>query len=290
MGGAFFLEGDLNIDLYRKAYNYVITCFDAMRIKFIKRGDILYQQFRPEYQCEIKYIDFRKHKNPIAEALDFILKEQKKPIRMESDDLYSEMILQTDDNVYILVPKFHHMVTDAMGRGIVNQAISDTYNSLVEKGILAEIKAFSYIDFINDDLQYRESELYKKSFEYWKQKLVNFPEPFEFTSKKKSIKNISLHTDRLTLNLHRICFESILNIAYETDTTTFQVILGLLTTTLHRCYNRNELLYYRSIRVLNRSNDKFRNTPGLFVNMMPLELKLILKVLLKRLSILLNPK
>ena len=184
--------------------------------------------------------------------------------------IYYEMILQTGDNKFIFAPKFHHMVFDAYGRAIVNQAVADTYNSLLEKGSLPELKSFSYMDFINDDINYRDSELYHKSFEYWKQKFADLPEPFEFTSKKKNVKNISLHTERVALNLHRICFESILNIAFETDTTTFQVILGLIAVTLNKCYKRNDFIV--GMPSLNRSNYKFRNTPGLFMNMMALKL------------------
>lgn len=272
MGGAMILEGDLNIELYQKAYNYVIKHFDVMRMRFVKKGDILYQQFRPEYQCEIKYLDFRRRINPVEEGFDYILMEFQKPIPIENEDLYFEIVIQIDDKRFISSPKFHHMMSDGMGKSIISQAFSDTYNSLLEKGCYAELKTFSYIDFINDDLQYRNSDSFKKSFEYWKHKLARLPEPFGFTSKKKSIKNISLHTERLALNLHRICFESILNIAFETEATTFQVILGLIATTLCRCYKRNEMII--GMPVLNRSNHKFRNTPGLFMNMMALRLNI----------------
>ncbi|MGE5402693.1 MAG: amino acid adenylation domain-containing protein [Ignavibacteriales bacterium] len=272
MGGALILEGDLNIELYGKAYNYVIEHYDALRIKFVQKGDVLFQQFRPEYKCEIKYLDFRSRRNPVEEAIDLILKNFRKPLSLEDDELFSEMILQTAEHKYIFAPVFHHMINDGAGRAIVNQAIADTYNSLLEKGCYAELKPFSYIDFINDDLKYRDSDAYKNSFGFWKQKLADLPESFGFTSKKKSIKNISLHTERIVLNLHRVCFESILDMGFKSDATTFQVILGLITTALHRCYKRNEMII--GMPVLNRSNYIFRNTPGLFMNMMPLRLNI----------------
>jgi fengycin family lipopeptide synthetase D len=270
MGGALILDGDLNIELYRSAYNFAIAHYDAMRITFVKKGDELYQQFRQEYKCEIAYSDFRNHDTPVQDALESIVREGQKPLPIESDDLYSEMVVRTDEKRFILAPRFHHMVCDGMGKAILNQAVADTYNSLLERGCFPELKAMSYIDFIHDDLRYRQSDAYKDSSEYWKRKLAHLPEPLAFTAKKKSIKSISLHTERIALNMHRICFESILNIAGETNATTFQVILGLMASTLYRCYNRNELVI--GIPVLNRSNHRFRHTPGLFMNMMPLRL------------------
>ncbi|MFH0733032.1 MAG: amino acid adenylation domain-containing protein [bacterium] len=272
MGGAFFLESELNVEIMRKAFNYVIKHYDILRVKFVQNGDQFYQLFKHEYEGTVNYYDFRNNKNPIQEALEFALKENKKLMPFEEDDIFFIMILQIEDKKNIIVPKFNHLFSDAMGMAIINQAISETYNSLLEKDCFPDLKDFSYVDFINDDLQYRDSDIYKKSFEYWKQKLAVLPEPFEFTSKKKSIKNVSLHTERITLNLHRVCFESILNIAYEIDSTTFQVILGLISTTIYRCYNRDEFII--GMPVLNRSNYKFRNTPGLFMNMMALKLKI----------------
>ena len=87
MGGALILDGSLDIELYSKAYNYVITKYDAMRIKFVKVEETLYQQFRDEHKCEVKYLDFRNRKDPVKEAIDFILAEYKKPLPIESDDL-----------------------------------------------------------------------------------------------------------------------------------------------------------------------------------------------------------
>ncbi len=270
MGGIFILEGELNVDLYERAFNYVAKCFDAMRIKFIKKDDVLYQLFKPEQKYEVKVYDFRNHINPIEDAFEFIFTEYKRPILIESEELCYEKLVQIEEKKWLIVPKFHHIVYDGAGRSIINQALSDTYNSLLNNNVFPELKTYSYIDFINDDQEYKTSELYKKSFEYWKEKLKILPEPLEFTSKKKSIKNIPLYTERITLNLHRICFESILNLGYENDATTFQVILGLLTITLARCYKQNEIII--GMPVLNRSNYKFRNTPGLFMNMMALKL------------------
>ncbi|HEX2867284.1 MAG TPA: amino acid adenylation domain-containing protein [Ignavibacteriales bacterium] len=264
MGGALILNGDLNIELYQKAYNYVIEHFDIMRAEFVKKGEQLFQRFRPEYKCVIQYLDFRDYSSPVEKALEHMVAEFHKPVPMESSDLYSESILQTAEKQFFFAPKFHHMINDATGRAIINQLVSDTYNHLLEKGSYPELKPHSYKDFLEDDLRYRGSDVYNKSFEYWKQKFSRLPEPFSFTMKKKSIRNISLHSERLTLNMHRVCFESILNIAYETGATTFQVILGLIAVSLCRCYDRNDLII--GMPVLNRSNHKFRNTPGLFLN------------------------
>ena len=121
MAGVFVLNGNLDIELYRKTYNYVISRFDALRLKFIKKDDFLYQYFRQEYHTEIKYLDFRKNKNPVEEALDFILKEFKKPISIEAENLFSEMIVQTGDATFIIGPKFNHMILDAMGEGLLTR-------------------------------------------------------------------------------------------------------------------------------------------------------------------------
>jgi len=65
MGGALILNGDLNIELYQKAYNYVITFYDAMRIKFVKKEEILLQD-RFLLQCGDNEIESCKEKELTA--------------------------------------------------------------------------------------------------------------------------------------------------------------------------------------------------------------------------------
>lgn len=271
MGGILILNGPLDIELYQDAYNYVIKHFDIMRVLYVKKGDELFQHFRPEYNCNIKFFDYRHFPSPKEKAFEFILSEYQKPVAFESQDLYSEMIIQTEDEQFIFAPKFHHMTNDGAGRAVINQLVADTYNSLLDTGECPALSGFSYKDFLDDDLKYRESDSYRSSFEFWKNKFSELPEPLSFTMKKKSTKNLSLHTERLTLNMHRICFDTIQNIASEADVTTFQVILALLSVCLHKCYERDEFII--GMPVLNRSNHKFRNTPGLFMNMIGVNIR-----------------
>ena len=272
MGAPMILNGDLDIDLFRKAYDYVIQKYDTLRQRFVTRDGELFQMFLPGYQCNIEYRDFRDRENPLEDAMQFLVEENGKPFFFEKTHLYLEMIIQTGDKQFIWFTRFHHFSNDAYGRSVINQSISDTYNSLLSNGSFPEIKAYSYLDFLEDDLIYRDSEIFKNSSEYWCNKLSPLPEPFDFTSKKQGLKEMSLHNERITLNLHRMCYAAMLKIADQAGVSPFQAILGILYTTLSKIYNKSDMVI--GMPVLNRSNHKFRNTPGLFMNMIPLRLKL----------------
>lgn len=272
MGGSLVLNGDLDLDLFAKSINYITTKFDALRIRFVTKDGQLYQKFVPETHDNFEYIDFRAYENPLEAAVKFIENENLKPIPFEDVNLFIEILLQTADRQFIWFPRFHHFSNDGYGKSVITQAISDTYNSLLSEGTFPEMQSFSYIDFLEDDLMYRESADFKNSSRFWHQKLSPLPELLDFTAKKHGIKNLSLHNERVTLNVHRICYASIVKIADEMGVTTFQALLGILYTTLHKLYRRNDIII--GMPVLNRSNHKFRNTPGLFMNMIPLRLQL----------------
>jgi fengycin family lipopeptide synthetase D len=272
MGGYLLLNGDLDIDILRKAFNYVIAKYDALRLRFVTIDGELFQKFVPEYQFDIEYIDFRNKENPHDEAVQFLVKENARPFPFENVTLFREMVLQTGEKQFVLFPRFHHFSNDGYGKSIVNQAISDTYNRLLADGSFPELHSYSYLDFLEDDNRYRESDTLKNSSEFWREKLMPLPEPLDFTAKKHGIKNFSLHHERVTLNLHRICYASILKIADEVEVTPFHALLGIFYTTLNKLYNRNDIVI--GMPVLNRSNYKFRNTPGLFMNMIPLRVHL----------------
>ncbi|MDX9882075.1 MAG: amino acid adenylation domain-containing protein [Prolixibacteraceae bacterium] len=273
MGGVLILNGALDVELLGRAYQFITGKFDVFRQRFVSKDGELFQTFDSETETDIiEYVDLRQEKNPFESAMQFLLQENSKPFPFEKVRLYREMVFQTAEKQFILFPRFHHFSNDAYGRSIVNQALSDTYNSLLATGGYPEIKGCSYLDFLEDDLKYRESEYYKDSTLFWQKKLSPLPEPMDFTSKKYSLKTASLHTERITLNLHRMCYASILKIAGEIGVSSFQTLLGILFTTFYKIYGKSDIII--GMPVLNRSNHKFRNTPGLFMNMIPVRLRL----------------
>jgi amino acid adenylation domain-containing protein len=272
MGGVLILNGDLNPHLFREAYRYVTNKFDIFRQRFVYQDGELFQTFSSECDVDVSYLDFRSNKNPLEEAMRFAMEENIQPFPFEETRLYQETIIQTAEKQFIWFTRFHHLSNDACGRAVINQAISDTYNSLLIEGHFPEIKSYSYLDFLEDDLRYRESAYYKKSITFWKDKLTPLPEPLSFTIKKNRTKNLSLQTERVTLNLHRMCYASILKIADEADVSLFQSILGILFTTLYKLYGKDDIVI--GMPVLNRSNHRFRNTPGHFMNMIPVRVHL----------------
>ena len=272
MGAAMIINGDLDIDLFKKAFDSAIKIYDSLRIRFIQHDGELLQTFIPEYQCEIEYLDFRNHINPLEDALKYIEKERLKPLAFVDVNLSKDSILQTGDKQFIWFPFFHHFSDDGYGKSVVHRTVTEIYNSLLTSDILPDLHPFSYRDFIADDLDYQSSDSFKTSSEFWKSKMTPLAEPLDFTSKKYTIKKFSPHNERITLNLHRMCYASILKVADQTEVTTLHALLGVLFTTLYKLFNKKDIVV--GMPVLNRSNHKFRNTPGLFMNMIPFRLQL----------------
>ncbi|MFA7142270.1 MAG: condensation domain-containing protein, partial [Candidatus Paceibacterota bacterium] len=221
MGGHMMLNGELDIDLFRKAYNYATQKYDSLRQRFVVKDGELFQYFLSEFQPNVEYYDFRNRNSPLEDANKFILVENARPFPFENSNLCREIILQTGDKQFIWFARFHHFSNDGYGHSIINKTVSDIYNSLLTDNVFPEIQPFSYVDFLEDDLRYRNSEEFKNSSEYWQKKLTPLPEPLDFTSKKHGIKNFSLHNERVTLNLHRMCYASMLKIGEEEGVSPF---------------------------------------------------------------------
>jgi len=272
MGGAILLNGELDLALFRKAYDYTIRQYDVYRQRFMVKDGELFQYFVSDLDINIEYRDFRNHEDPLEDAMQFVTSENRQPFHFEDVCLYREMIIQTADRQFFWFTRFHHFSNDGYGRSIVNKVLSETYNSLLAGGSYPEIKSFPYLDFLEDDLKYRDSDAYRDSTAFWQKKLTPLPEPMDFTSKKYGMKECSLHTERITMNLHRMCYSSMLHIAEDAGVTPFQALLGILFTTLYKLYGKNDMII--GMPVLNRSNHKFRNTPGLFINTIPVRLHL----------------
>ncbi|MDA3929170.1 MAG: amino acid adenylation domain-containing protein, partial [Prolixibacteraceae bacterium] len=147
------------------------------------------------------------------------------------------------------------------------------YNSLLENNSFPEIKSYSYLDFLTDDIKYKNSESFKNSLVYWKEKLTPLPSPFDFSIKKYNLKQKSLHTEKVILNIHRMCYSSLLKVSEQIGVSTFQALLGVLFISLSKFWNRNDIII--GMPILNRSNKRFKNTAGLFMSMVPFRISFL---------------
>ena len=270
--GLFILNGFLDVQLFKKSFEYAIKKHDILQLRFELNENDLFQYLDPSTGRNFDYQDLRNSPLSFNEIIQNLFKENERPTSFLNTSLNSERILQTRDNQFIWFTRFHHFANDGYGRSLISNTISKTYNSLVENNCYPDIKAFSYLDFLAEDLIYRKSEAYNKSIEYWKEKLTPLPSPFDFSIKKNNLKKKSLASEKINLSIDHMCYSSVLKVSEECGVSIFQALLGVFYIALSKFWNKKEIIV--GMPVLNRSNYKFKNTAGLFMGLIPFRIQI----------------
>ncbi|MDD4109565.1 MAG: condensation domain-containing protein [Prolixibacteraceae bacterium] len=187
MGGYLLLNGSLDLDVFTQAYKHTLQKQDISKLRFVVKDEELLQYFEDDFEPEIFFLDYRNEENPVDKAINYVLAENRKPFPFTGTPLFYDIIIQTAHTQYVWFPRFHHFSNDGYGRSIITNSISLTYNSLINGKGYPELKSYSYLDFLEDDLKYRQSAEFINSSDYWKEKLTPLPEPISFTIKKHSI-------------------------------------------------------------------------------------------------------
>jgi len=270
IGAKIKIEGDINLELFKKAYQQLILQHDSYRTIFNYKNDEVAAEVIDTTTNELSVIDYSLQENPEENAHSFIKEEFVRPFDMTSGEfLHNFVLIKVASQKYYLFSVYHHIITDGWGTSLMFQRLVKNYNELVENDRIVSEYPFYYNDFVIDDINYQKSEDYFTDKEYWVKKFKKLPENiFE----KKDIHNKRNKSSRKTLNIQRKTYNQLNNLAKEYKSSTFHLLLALLYTYFGRKHQNDDIAI--GLPVLNRSKAIFKKTVGLFMGVSPLRLEL----------------
>ncbi len=274
MGGALIISGPLDIGRFRQSLECARHVHDVQRMRLHWEGETVRQEFLAAEDCPsaFEYFDFSSRLQPYPDALEWILEDIGRPMRLNGFPLYRDVLFCLGKDLHLWFPKFHHISNDAFGHSLIAGTVAAAYTELLRNRPCPAFKSFSYLDFIEDDRAYASSGQFGRDEAFWREKFRAMPEPLPFTSRKGGLRGDILRTERCTLELNRLVYRSVLRRCEEADVTPFQFLLACLFTYLYRVTGCDDMVI--GTPILNRSNHAFRRTAGMFMNMMPIRLRL----------------
>ena len=177
-------------------------------------------------------------------------------------------VFKINNNEYGLYVKVHHIISDAWGTITQISKIVEKYSNLkhgIKTGIQEES---SYIDFIESENEYINSEKYKKSKNFWKTKFETIPEFMSLKATGTKYKNTK--AARKTFVLTKEMSSSINEFCAANRCSPFAVFFAVLFTYISRITSKSDIVL--GTPILNRSNAKEKNMVGMFINVLPVRL------------------
>ena len=270
IGAKIRIEGAINIEGFKDAYQSLIAQHDAYRTFFLKHEEDIIVSISEDYSTELELMDFSNHKNPDKTANEFMQKEFMQPFDILSGSFLHQFILiKVSNDLHYLFSVYHHIITDGWGTALMFQRLVKNYNEILEFGKITSTYPFSYKDFVTDDKAYQESESYDDDKTYWVEKFKSLPENlFE----KIDPTNRHNRSSRKSFFIKRETYNKLNELAKKYQSSTFHLILALLYLYFGRKHQNRDFAI--GLPVLNRGKSIFKKTVGLFMGVSPLRIQL----------------
>lgn len=275
--GTMYFKKDIDIKLLKQAVNLTIKNNQAMRTTIVKNGDNPMQYFKDFSPFDIKEYDFSDQS--LESFKDFQKKFSQETFDLFENPLFQFVICILSNDEIALIGKFHHLITDAWSLGLIIDNIAIYYTRLLNHLEIPENLSL-YSDFIKREKTYLESENYKKNKAFWEKALEN-AEPISL----KNSSSDSYKANRLTYDFSLEETNLINNFCKQNGISAYILFLTVITIYLYRVSSYDNFTIQTP--VLNRIG-KEKNTIGMFINMISIEMKdssnLSIKDLLKKIS------
>lgn len=271
IGGYLEINGDVEHRVFEESINQLISDNDALRITIENQDGQPFQRFISELTYKVELNDFSSMENAHDYIMDWMHIEFLKPFKMENDILFEFHLIKEKDNLFYFFAKCHHLIMDGWGFSVLGKKIKNIYNELI-KGEKFDDKCISYIKFVEEHLNYINSEKYKSDTAFWRDKFKEMPEPILPKKKDLNSKDNFITSGRKTLTIKRESYDRIIDLCTERGYSIFNFFLGITSIYFSKVYAKEELVI--GVPIHNRRSKIQKTTLGLFMNVIPIRVQI----------------
>lgn len=251
---------------FEKAINLFIEKNDSFRLKFtLEKGEV--KQYVEDYK-ELSFErirvasekDVKKIENEFSNYVFDVLNSY----------LFKFVLFEFEDGHGGFIIVMHHLISDAWTSGLVVSEIIDFYDALRNSEEIPSEKSPSYIEYIESEKEYIDSDKFTKDKEFWNELFETVPEVATVpslnsnsTSCKAKRKQFIINKDLMDL-IHEFCRTH--------KVSEFNFFMGVLSIYLGRVSLQDEFVI--GTPILNRGNFKEKHTAGMFISVVPFKVSL----------------
>lgn len=267
VSGTGNINETIDFNILEKAINIVVERNDALRIR-IKIQDNKPMQYFEEYQFF---------------NVDCVLLNNKEEADKKIQELVTTHInILNEKLVKFIMFKFpngkggfnivgNHITSDAWSSARVCSEVIKVYSKLIKNESIEDTLESSYIDYINSETEYLNSDKYIKDKEFWEER---FNKQYE-TAKvipNNDEKTIDSKAKRKEIKISKLITKQINEYCKKNRISPFVFLLGIYGIYLSKINNLDEIII--GTPMLNRKGIKEKQMIGMFVNTLPFKISI----------------
>lgn len=262
--GAVFYREKRDIKLLRKAINSVIQKQSALRLRFVECNKEVMQYVQKYSYVDIPLHEFANDRDFEAYAKVFATN----PIGLLEQDMYRIEIVSVGEKNGILAV-LSHMISDAWTFSLIVSEIDKAYWNLAD-GVEDGLSEADYLEYLQSETDYFDSDRYQKDEVYWQEKYVQKPEASSIKPDFEA-KN-SIRAKRLQRKLPTALAERITDYCEKNAVTQAVLFETVLMTYLYKI-NSNNAVVTIGTPILNRTKASEKAMAGMCISTMPLTME-----------------
>ncbi|MBX8523012.1 amino acid adenylation domain-containing protein, partial [Pseudomonas cichorii] len=263
------IKGNIDGERLQRAATKLIRRHDALRMVLLHgTGDdgLPVQAFVDHPSLQMTLHDFSGHEDPDTAIREFVKARAQVPFKMDGSPLIRMQLLRVSENLSCFCLEAHHLIIDGWGISLLLTDLAELYEA---DDASDDSQAPSYVQFIQDDIAYRDSKRYARDQDYWLNKYQDVPEPL-LEPRHRSGTGLA-PSGQVSRSYPPALLERIDQVAQPLQCSRFQVLMAALYVYFIRTSRREEVVL--GLPILNRSNANFRKTMGLFTQVSAVRLR-----------------
>ena len=249
-----------------KAINLFIQKNDGFRLRIVKKENDIKQ-----FVDDFSEISLEKVLIPSDRAIKRLENRMANYIfDTINSNLFTFVLFEYPDEHGGFIVTMHHLISDAWTSGIMVSEIINFYDALKANEEISNEKSPSYIEYIQSEKDYKNSDKFKKDKEFWNNLFNNIPEIASIPSSNSNSLSCKAKRKKFIIN------KSLMNLIHDFckvhKISEFNFFMGIFSIYLSRVSLLNEFVI--GTPILNRSNYNEKHTAGMFISVVPFKISL----------------
>ena len=266
--GLAIIKEKLDFEKLEEAVKIVCQKHDNFRLQIkIEDGEVE-QVLSEKKELDIAVINVATEKELEKETEKIV----RKPFKLENSDLFKFYIIKFKNGQGGFMLNIHHLISDGWTLALVSNEIIETYSKLKQNKEIEKKAIYSYIDYIKAEKEYQNSEKFEKDKKYWEEIYTNIPEIATIPGSKVNGDESNPTGNRIQFNLEKTKVEQIKQYCSNNKISLYNFFMAIYAIYMGEISNLDEFVI--GTPILNRTNFREKNAPGMFINMAPFKINM----------------
>lgn len=260
------IRGPLQPDALRQSIDLVASRHAALRTTFSDNGGQLHQIVHEQLEPEFLVVAMAgASEDELQQKLG---KEMLRPFDLEKGPLLRIVVYQLAADDWIVMALTHHIIVDFWSLVLILMELRQCYPQLVggQAPDLAPV-VDNYRQYVLQQADLLGSPACQPLIEFWQKTLADIPPVLEIPTDRPRPAAFTHRADCVVIPLSHGVSQRVIHLAGQMRATAFAVVHAAMQVLLSR-YSRQETFFVGS-PFSGRSHQKFEQTVGFFINMLP---------------------